>query len=82
MEFLGGITDAEKASLFASVDAYVAPQTGGRAFGIVLVEALSAGTLVVAADLPAFQAVLDGGRYGRLFGRGTRPAWPPPWSRR
>ncbi|UNX53291.1 glycosyltransferase family 4 protein [Georgenia sp. TF02-10] len=70
VEFLGGITDAEKASLFASVDAYVAPQTGGESFGIVLVEALSAGTLVVAADLPAFQAVLDGGRYGRLFGRG------------
>ncbi|MFH5823216.1 glycosyltransferase family 4 protein [Georgenia sp. AZ-5] len=68
--FLGGISDAEKASLFASVDAYVAPQTGGESFGIVLVEAMSAGALVVASDIPAFQAVLDGGRLGRLFRRG------------
>ncbi|WP_127127779.1 glycosyltransferase family 4 protein [Georgenia sp. SYP-B2076] len=68
--FLGGISDEEKASLFASVDVYVAPQTGGESFGIVLVEAMSAGSLVVAADIPAFQAVLDGGELGRLFHRG------------
>lgn len=70
VEFLGGVSDAEKAALFASVDAYVAPQTGGESFGIVLVEAMSAGTLVVASDIPAFQAVLDGGAHGRLFRRG------------
>ncbi|MPV37744.1 glycosyltransferase family 4 protein [Georgenia subflava] len=68
--FLGGISDAEKASLFASVDVYVAPQTGGESFGIVLVEAMSGGALVVAADIPAFQAVLDDGALGRLFHRG------------
>ncbi|TRW47092.1 glycosyltransferase family 4 protein [Georgenia yuyongxinii] len=70
VSFLGGISDAEKASLFASVDAYVAPQTGGESFGIVLVEAMSAGSLVIASDIPAFQAVLDGGTLGRLFHRG------------
>ncbi|MHA3947773.1 glycosyltransferase family 4 protein [Cellulomonas bogoriensis] len=70
MEFLGGITDQEKASLLRSVDAYVGPQTGGESFGIVLVEAMSAGAVVVASDLGAFSRVLDGGRGGVLFRTG------------
>lgn len=68
--FLGPLTEAEKESLLASVDVYVAPQTGGESFGIVLVEAMSGGAHVVASDIPAFRAVLDGGRYGRLFRTG------------
>jgi len=67
VEFLGGIDDAEKASLLASADLYIAPQTGGESFGIVLVEAMSAGTCVVASDLSAFERVLDGGAAGVLF---------------
>ncbi|MFC8923372.1 glycosyltransferase family 4 protein [Cellulosimicrobium sp. NPDC057127] len=67
VEFLGGVSDAEKASLLASVDLYVAPQTGGESFGIVLVEAMSAGACVVASDLGAFRRVLDGGDAGALF---------------
>nr|WP_188484571.1 glycosyltransferase family 4 protein [Cellulomonas carbonis] len=70
VEFLGGISDEEKASLLGSVDAYVAPQTGGESFGIVLVEAMSAGAAVVASDLGAFRRVLDEGRAGVLFRRG------------
>ena len=34
-EFLGLVTDADKAALFASADVYAAPQTGGESFGIV-----------------------------------------------
>lgn len=70
VEFLGGISDAEKASLLRSVDAYVAPQTGGESFGIVLVEAMSAGAAVVASDLGAFRRVLDDGQAGVLFRTG------------
>jgi len=70
VEELGGITDAEKAALFASVDAYIAPQTGGESFGIVLVEAMSAGTSVIASDLNAFRRVLDDGGSGFLFSTG------------
>lgn len=70
VEFLGSITDEEKAQLLRSVDLYVAPQTGGESFGIVLVEAMSAGACVVASDLGAFQRVLDDGRAGYVFQTG------------
>ena len=70
VEFLGRISEEEKRSLFASVDVYVAPQTGGESFGIVLVEAMSGGALVVASGIPAFRAVLDDGRSGLLFRTG------------
>ncbi len=67
VEFLGGVSDEDKASLLASVDLYIAPQTGGESFGIVLVEAMSAGACVVASDLGAFRRVLDDGAAGVLF---------------
>ncbi|MBD2758750.1 glycosyltransferase family 4 protein [Yimella sp. cx-573] len=66
-EFLGPISDAEKQSFLRSVDIYVAPNTGGESFGIILVEAMSAGVAVVASDIPAFRAVLDDGWAGALF---------------
>jgi phosphatidylinositol alpha-mannosyltransferase len=65
--FLGQVNDADKASLLRSVDLYVAPHTGGESFGIVLVEAMSAGAPVLASDLAAFRRVLDDGRCGALF---------------
>ena len=70
VEFLGGISDEEKAQLLSSVDLYIAPQTGGESFGIVLVEAMSAGAAVVASNLGAFERVLDYGRAGFMFRNG------------
>jgi len=70
VEFLGGVSDEDKARLLSSVDVYVAPQTGGESFGIVLVEAMSAGAAVVASDLGAFSRVLDDGAAGVLFRTG------------
>ena len=67
VEFLGMVTDQDKARLLRSVDLYVAPNTGGESFGIVLVEAMSAGAPVLASDLDAFTQVLDQGAAGRLF---------------
>jgi phosphatidylinositol alpha-mannosyltransferase len=66
LRFLGLVDDAEKASAMRSVDVYCAPNTGGESFGIVLVEAMAAGTAVVASDLDAFRRVLDDGAAGRL----------------
>lgn len=74
VSFLGGISDEEKASLLAGASLYVAPQTGGESFGIVLVEAMAAGTAVVASDIPAFRAVLEDGRAGVLFETGSSAA--------
>ncbi len=65
--FLGLVSERDKARMLASVDAYVAPNTGGESFGIVLLEAMAAGTPVVASDLDAFRRVLDGGACGALF---------------
>ncbi|GIG39775.1 GDP-mannose-dependent alpha-(1-2)-phosphatidylinositol mannosyltransferase [Cellulomonas phragmiteti] len=70
VEFLGGVSEDDKARLLASADVYCAPQTGGESFGIVLVEAMSAGTTVVASDLGAFSRVLDDGEAGVLFRTG------------
>lgn len=64
---LGEVSEGDKARLLASVDVYVAPQTGGESFGIVLVEAMSAGASVVASALSSFRAVLDEDRAGYLF---------------
>ncbi len=66
-EFLGAVSDEDKARLLTSVDVYVAPNTGGESFGIILIEAMSAGATVLASDIPAFVRVLDGGRAGATF---------------
>ena len=71
--FLGFLTEQEKASFLKSITVYVAPNTGGESFGIILTEALSAGTPVVASDIPAFQAVLENGDAGLLFKNGDSP---------
>lgn len=65
--FLGGVSDEDKAAMLASATCYVAPQTGGESFGIVLVEAMAAGTRVIASDITAFSDVLGQGAYGALF---------------
>lgn len=66
VQWLGEVTDAEKAALFSAATIYVAPNTGRESFGIVLLEAMAAGAGIVASDLPAFRDVLDGGRCGLL----------------
>ena len=66
LRFLGQVDDRQKASAMRSADVYCAPHTGGESFGIVLVEAMAAGTAVVASDLDAFRRVLADGAAGRL----------------
>jgi phosphatidylinositol alpha-mannosyltransferase len=74
LTFLGQVDDAAKASAMRSVDVYCAPNTGGESFGIVLVEAMAAGTAVVASDLDAFRRVLEDGAAGRLVPVDDAPA--------
>jgi phosphatidylinositol alpha-mannosyltransferase len=63
---LGQISEADKARMLRSVDVYCAPNTGQESFGVVLLEAMSARTPIVASDLEAFQRVLAGGAAGEL----------------
>ncbi|GAA0809582.1 glycosyltransferase family 4 protein [Spirilliplanes yamanashiensis] len=71
---LGLVSEADKARMLRSVDVYVAPNTGGESFGMILTEAMAAGAPIVASDLDAFRRVLDGGRAGELFPTGDAEA--------
>ncbi|MEU8006880.1 glycosyltransferase family 4 protein [Catellatospora sp. NPDC049111] len=72
--FLGKVSEEDKARMLRSVDLYIAPNTGGESFGMILTEAMAAGAPVVATDLDAFRRVLDGGRAGALFPNGDAAA--------
>ncbi|AGF72628.1 glycosyltransferase family 4 protein [Corynebacterium halotolerans] len=74
VDFVGRVSDEDKAAILGRADIYVAPNTGGESFGIVLVEAMAAGCAVVASDLEAFAAVCDAGSEepaGLLFRTGS-----------
>ncbi len=67
VKFLGRVSDEDKARMLQSAGMYVAPNTGGESFGIVLLEAMACHTPLIASDLPAFNRVLDFGSCGLLF---------------
>lgn len=67
--FLGRVTEEVKERTMRSAEAYVAPNLGGESFGIVLVEAMTAGCAVVASDLLSFQDVV--GNTASLFKTGS-----------
>jgi len=74
VELLGLVSEADKAGVYASGAVYCAPNTHGESFGVVLIEAMAAGTPVVASDLEAFRRVLQDGRAGVLFPVGDSAA--------
>ena len=57
VSFEGFVEATAKRRTLASSSIFVAPNTGGESFGIVLAEAMAAGCAVVASDLDAFRAV-------------------------
>ncbi|MBA3236332.1 MAG: glycosyltransferase family 4 protein, partial [Chloroflexi bacterium] len=69
VEFLGRVSDAEKAQLFRTADVYASPATGGESFGIVLLEAMAAGAPIVASDIHGYKGVVRRGRDGLLVPR-------------
>ncbi len=71
LDVRGPVDEATKAALLRSADVVVAPHLGGESFGIVVAEAMAAGAPVVASDLPAFRALLGGGRHGVLVPAGS-----------
>ncbi len=69
--FVGAVEESVKPRYHASADLYVAPNTGGESFGIVLLEAMAAGLPLVASDIPGFRTVMKDGRQGRLVPPGN-----------
>lgn len=74
VELLGLVSEDDKPGVYASGHVYCAPNTHGESFGIVLIEAMAAGTPVVASDLDAFRRVLADGAAGALFPVGDSEA--------
>ncbi|MEI8066399.1 MAG: glycosyltransferase family 4 protein [Actinomycetes bacterium] len=67
LTFLGKLSEEDKVKFFHSIDAYIAPNTGGESFGIILTEAMASGTAILASDIPAFSQLLNFGEFGALF---------------
>lgn len=60
IEWLGRIDDDDLASRLAGATVLAAPALGGESFGLVVAEAMAAGTPVVASDIPGYRAALAG----------------------
>jgi phosphatidylinositol alpha-mannosyltransferase len=74
VEFLGRVSDEERDALFKTADVYCSPATGRESFGIVLLEAMAAGTAIVASDIHGYKGVVRRGREGLLVPPGDSKA--------
>jgi phosphatidylinositol alpha-mannosyltransferase len=70
IEWLGRISDEERARRLRGADLFCAPSLGGESFGVVLLEAMAAGTAVVASDISGYAKVARAGRDALLVAPG------------
>ncbi len=68
---LGNVPHDELPDLFASAGVFVSAATGQESFGMVLVEAMSAGVPVVATDIPGYREVVRPDAEGLLVPPGN-----------
>ena len=54
IEWLGRISDEEKIARLKGADVFCAPSLHGESFGVVLIEAMAAGTAIVASSLDGY----------------------------
>jgi phosphatidyl-myo-inositol alpha-mannosyltransferase len=89
IEWLGRVDDDERNARLRAADVFCAPSIGGESFGVVLLEAMAAGTTIVASDLPGYAAVARHGKEAALVAPGdvdslvdalTRALSDPAWS--
>jgi phosphatidylinositol alpha-mannosyltransferase len=74
IEWLGRLTDADKARRLRGADVFCAPSLRGESFGVVLLEAMASDTPVVASDLPGYANVARRGRDAVLVPPGDASA--------
>lgn len=61
LEWLGRVTDAERNARLRGASVFCAPSLHGESFGVVLIEAMAAGTPVVASSLDGYRNVATDG---------------------
>jgi len=74
LRWLGPVSDEEKISRIKGADILCVPSLRGESFGIVLLEAMAAGTPVVASDLPGYRNVAVNGDEAYLVPPGDATA--------
>jgi phosphatidylinositol alpha-mannosyltransferase len=58
VKFVGYLSEEQKRHLLQTTKLAVYPATGGESFGIVLLEAMAAGSVVLAGDNPGYSSVI------------------------
>jgi phosphatidylinositol alpha-mannosyltransferase len=74
VEWLGRIDDAEVAARLRGADVFCAPSLHGESFGVVLLEAMAAGTPIVAGDLAGYRNVARPDEHAVLVAPGDAEA--------
>ena len=74
VDWIGRVTELEKARRLRGATIACFPSIDGESFGVVLLEAMAAGTAVVASDLMGYRAVASTGDEARLVPPGDADA--------
>jgi phosphatidylinositol alpha-mannosyltransferase len=73
VRWLGVLSEEEKVRRLMAADVVAAPSLGGESFGVVLLEAMAARTVVVASDIDGYRDAAGG--CAVLAPPGDAPAW-------
>ncbi|MEI6496326.1 MAG: glycosyltransferase family 4 protein [Actinomycetota bacterium] len=70
LQWLGRLSEADKIERMKGATVFCAPSLHGESFGVVLIEAMAAGTAIVASGLEGYRTVATDGVDARLVGPG------------